>query len=45
MQEEMSYKIDIGEYIRIVNRVKKCPIVYVVFEGAVELLRLLTIIE
>jgi hypothetical protein len=45
MQEYMSYKIDVGEYIRIVNRVKKCPIVYVAFDGSADLVSLLSIVD
>ncbi len=45
MQEFMSYKIDVGEHVRIVNRVKKCPIVYVAFDGGADLVSLLSIVE
>ncbi len=41
----MTYKIDISENIRITNRIKKCNIIYVVFETVVDLLQLQTVID
>lgn len=41
----MTYKIDINEHIRITNRIKKCNIIYVVFENVVELLQLQAVID
>ncbi len=45
IQEEMNFKIDVGEHICIINRVKKCDKVYLVFQNFAEIMQLQAIME
>ena len=45
MQQLINFKIDIGEHIRITNRVKKCDYVYLIFQDFAQLMQLQAIIE
>lgn len=41
----MNFKIDVGEHICIINRVKKCDKVYLVFQNFAEIMQLQAIME